>query len=167
MQTGDGEKINREKKGKKEQVNKIVEPLLADTENNQVKIDQEKIENDNLGTIKIAPEVLAMIVSRIVLNLKGVAGLVAHSKGGFGTLLGVKEVAEEVKIDIVDEKQISAVISVIIEYGSVIIDVAKSIQSLVKSEIEHKTGLLVKSIDINIIGIQAPGKNIKNTKKDK
>jgi len=44
-----------------------------------------------LGEIKIAPEVLANIVSRIVINTKGVAGLVSGSKSGIGTLLGVKE----------------------------------------------------------------------------
>jgi len=120
------------------------------------------VTKNNLGEIKIAPEVLATIVSRIVINAQGVAGLVAHSKGGFGTLLGVKEMEEGIKVDLIDEKHMSAYISVIVEYGSVIIDVAKNVQSAVKSEIENNTGLMVKSVDINILGIQMAKKNTKN-----
>lgn len=109
---------------------------------------------DNLGKIIISPEVLATIVSRIVLNTKGVASLAAHSKSGFGTLLGVKEMEEGIKVDLINEKQMTAYISVIIEYGSVIIDVAKNVQSSVKKEIEKNTGLNVKSVDINVMDIR-------------
>jgi uncharacterized alkaline shock family protein YloU len=119
---------------------------------------------NNLGDIKIASEVLATVVSRIVINIQGVAGLIAHSKGGFGTLLGVKEIEEGIKIDLIDDKNISAYISVIVEYGTVIIDLAKKIQSVVKNELENNTGLNVKSIDVNIMGIQMAKKNSKLTK---
>ncbi len=54
-------------------------------------------------------------------------------------------------------KSLSTFISVIVDYGSVIIDLAKKIQDVVKSEVEEKTGLLVKSVDVNIMGIQMPG----------
>jgi len=117
---------------------------------------------DNLGDIKIAPEVLATVVSRIVINTQGVAGLVAHSKGGFGTLLGVKEMEEGIKVDLANNQQMSAYISVIVEYGSIIIDVAKNLQSAVKKEIEKNAGLSVNSVDVNIMGIKMAKKNAKN-----
>jgi uncharacterized alkaline shock family protein YloU len=122
---------------------------------------QEKTEKNNLGDIKIAPEVLAIVVNRIVINIEGVAGLISHSKSGFGTLLGVKEIEEGIKIDLIDDKKMSAYISVIVEYGTVIIDVAKKIQYVVKDEIENNTGLTVKSVDVNIMGIQMAKKNLK------
>lgn len=146
------EQITENKKNKKTEEKS--QDNITKKENNTVK--------NNLGEIKISPEVLAVVVSRIVINIQGVAGLIAHSKGGFGTLLGVKEIEEGIKIDLIDEKNMSAYISVIVEYGTVIIDVAKKIQSVVKDEIENNAGLTVKSIDVNIMGIQMAKKNSKN-----
>ena len=68
---------------------------------------------------------------------------------------------EGVKVDLIEGKTISAYISVIVEHGSIIIDLAKKIQSVVKSEIEEKTGLLVKSIDVNVMGLNLSDKNYK------
>ena len=120
---------------------------------------KESISKDSLGEINIPPDVLAAIVSRIVSHIPGVSGLVQTSKGGFGTLLGVKEIEEGVKVDLSEDKTISTYISVIIEHGSIIIDLAKKIQSVVKNEIEEKTGLFVKTIDVNVMGLQMSGKN--------
>ncbi|MDD4362802.1 MAG: Asp23/Gls24 family envelope stress response protein [Atribacterota bacterium] len=121
-----------------------------------------KDNTEDLGEIKIAPEVLANIVSRIVINTKGVVGLVSGSKSGIGTLLGVKETEEGIKVDLINNKTMSTYISVVIEYGSTIIEVAKNIQSLLKKEIEKNTGIAVQSVDVNVMGIQISKKNNKN-----
>lgn len=126
------------------------------------KVTKKNHDKDNLGKIIISPEVLATVVSRIVLNTKGVAGLAAHSKGGFGTLLGVKEMEEGIKVDLINENQMTVYISVIIEHGLAIIDVAKNIQSIVKKEIEKNAGLNVKSVDVNVMDIRRSSK--KNSK---
>lgn len=133
-------------------VEKREDPLSKDS-----LIKKEEDLKDSLGDINIIPEVLATIVSRIVSNISGVAGLFAHSKSGIGTLLGVKEIEEGIRVDLTEGKSLSTFISVIVDYGSVIIDLAKKIQDVVKSEVEEKTGLLVKSVDVNIMGIQMPG----------
>ncbi len=139
------DKIPSEKVLKEE---KIVAQTIAD-------------KNDNLGEINISTEVLGMVVNRIVSNIAGVTGLFAHSKSGFGTLLGVKEIEEGIRVDLIDGKSVSFYISVIVGYGSIIIDLAKNIQSIVKKEVEEKTGLLVKSVDINVMGIQMSDKDSK------
>ncbi len=159
-----------DKKSKKEKEQKVEQPTGKTEAKGKPQNSVEKKENivkNNLGEIKIASEVLATIVSRIVINVQEVAGLVAHSKSGFGTLLGVKEIEEGIKVDLIDEKHMSTCISVIVKYGSVIIDVAKKIQSMVKSEIENKTGLMVKSVDVNIMGIQVAKKNVKASQTEK
>lgn len=158
----DDKNLKSEKEKNGEQLTEISEKTKAKGKTENSTSIKKNVTKSNLGEIKIALEVLATIVSRIVINTQGVAGLVAHSKGGFGTLLGVKEMEEGIKVDLIDEKHMSAYISVIVEYGSVIIDVAKNIQSAVKSEIEKNTGLTVKSVDINILGIQMAKKNAKN-----
>ncbi|MEA2021453.1 MAG: Asp23/Gls24 family envelope stress response protein, partial [Candidatus Caldatribacteriota bacterium] len=101
----------------------------------------------------IVPEVIATIISRTVISVSGVAGLATQSKGGIGTLLGIKELEKGIKVDLKENKEISTNISVIIEYGSVIIEVAKEIQKRVKEEIEIKTGLKVIEINVNVQGV--------------
>ena len=96
---------------------------------------------------------IATIVSRTVIGVLGVAGLATQSKGGIGTLLGIKEMEKGIKVELKENKEISANISVIIEYGSIIIEVAKEIQKKVKEEIETKTGLKVIEINVNIQGV--------------
>jgi len=115
---------------------------------------EEKIkESRNLGEVNIVPEVIATIISRTVISVSGVAGLATQSKGGIGTLLGIKELEKGIKVDLKENKEISTNISVIIEYGSVIIEVAKEIQKKVKEEIEIKTGLKVIEINVNVQGV--------------
>lgn len=115
---------------------------------------EEKIkESKNLGEVNIVPEVIATIISRTVISVSGVAGLATQSKGGIGTLLGIKELEKGIKVDLKENKEISTNISVIIEYGSVIIEVAKEIQKRVKEEIEIKTGLKVIEINVNVQGV--------------
>ncbi|MFW6130007.1 MAG: Asp23/Gls24 family envelope stress response protein [Atribacterota bacterium] len=154
--------LKSKKEKNSEQLTEITKKTKAKGKTENSTSIKKDVAKKNLGEIKIAPEVLATIVSRIVINTRGVAGLVEHSKSGFGTLLGVKEMEEGIKVDLIDEKHMSAYISVIVEYGSVIIDVAKNIQSAVKNEIEKNTGLMVKSVDINILGIQMAKKSAKN-----
>ena len=141
-------------------VNKVEKKVDLPPQDSSTK--KEKEFKDSLGDINIVPEVLATIVSRIVSNISGVAGLFAHSKSGIGTLLGVKEIEEGIRVDLTEGKSLSTFISVIVDYGSVIIDLAKKIQEVVKNEVEEKTGLLVKSVDVNIMGIQMPGKESKS-----
>ena len=104
------------------------------------------------GEINIVPEVIATIISRTVINLPGVAGLAA-AKGGIGTLLGSKELEKGIKVDLAENKEVSTTISVILEYGSAMIQIAKEMQKKVKEELENKTGLKVKEVNINIQGV--------------
>lgn len=106
-----------------------------------------------LGEVNIVPEVIATIISRTVINIPGVAGLATHAKGGIGTLLGTKELEKGIKVDLKENKEVSTTISVILEYGSIIIQVAREIQKKVKEELENKTGLKVTGVNVNVQGM--------------
>ena len=108
---------------------------------------------ESLGEVNIVPEVIATIISRTVINIVGVAGLATHSKGGIGTLLGTKELEKGIKVDLKENKEVSTTISVILEFGSIIIEVAKEIQKKVKEELESKTGLKVTGVNVNVQGV--------------
>jgi uncharacterized alkaline shock family protein YloU len=115
---------------------------------------EEKVKaKEILGEVNIVPEVIATIISRTVISIPGVVGLATRAKGGIGTLLGTKELEKGINVDLRENKEISTTISVILEYGSIIIDVAKEIQKKVKEELEAKTGLKVTGINVNIQGV--------------
>ena len=115
---------------------------------------EEKVKaKEILGEVNIVPEVIATIISRTVIGIPGVAGLATRAKGGIGTLLGTKELEKGINVDLRENKEVSTTISVILEYGSIIIDVAKEIQKKVKAELETKTGLKVTGVNVNIQGV--------------
>ncbi|HBY56461.1 MAG TPA: Asp23/Gls24 family envelope stress response protein [Candidatus Atribacteria bacterium] len=138
---GEGEKAKKKEKVEVKEVKK------------EEKIPAKEI----LGNINIVPEVIATIISRTVINIPGVAGLATQAKGGIGTLLGTKELEKGIKVDLVENKEVSTTISVILEYGSVIIQVAKEIQKKVKEELETKTGLKVTGVNVNVQGVHIEG----------
>ena len=139
-------------KEKKEKIEKVA---AQETEKITTEIKkEEKIKaKEVLGEVNIVPEVIATIISRTVISIPGVAGLATRAKGGIGTLLGTKELEKGINVDLRENKEVSTSISVILEYGSIIIDVAKEIQKKVKEELESKTGLKVNGINVNIQGV--------------
>ncbi len=140
--------VKEVKKKKLINLNSKAKKLLID-----VKKEEKIKEKENLGEVNIVPEVIATIISRTVISVLGVAGLATQSKGGIGTLLGIKELEKGIKVDLKENKEISTNIAVIIEYGSIIIEVAKEIQKRVKEEIEVKTGLKATEINVNVQGV--------------
>jgi len=140
---------------KKEQKEKTEVVATQETEKIAEEIKkEEKIKvKEILGEVNIVPEVIATIISRTVIGIPGVAGLATRAKGGIGTLLGTKELEKGINVDLRENKEVSTSISVILEYGSIIIDVAKEIQKKVKEELETKTGLKVTGINVNIQGV--------------
>jgi len=140
---------------KKEKKEKIEDVPTQKTEKiaGQIKKEEKVKAKEVLGEVNIVPEVIATIISRTVIGLPGVAGLATRAKGGIGTLLGTKELEKGINVDLRENKEVSTTISVILEYGSIIIDVAKEIQKKVKGELETKTGLKVTGVNVNIQGV--------------
>lgn len=119
----------------------------------EVKKEEKVPVKEILGEVNIVPEVIATIISRTVINIPGVAGLATHAKGGIGTLLGTKELEKGIKVNLKENKEVSTTISVILEYGSIIIQIAREIQKKVKEELENKTGLKVTGVNVNVQGV--------------
>jgi hypothetical protein len=112
---------------KKEKKEKIEDAPTQKTEKiaGEIKKEEKVKAKEILGEVNIVPEVIATIISRTVIGISGVAGLATRAKGGIGTLLGTKELEKGINVDLRENKEVSTTISVILEYGSIIIDVAK------------------------------------------
>ena len=122
---------------------------MSDNNPSDVKLD----ENPN-GSVSFATEVVATIAGLAATEVDGVASMVSPSSG-FADMFSRKSnrnLTKGVRIDIEDNK-VSVDITITVDYGSPIPDVARNIQENVKKAIETMSGLDVKKVDVHVIGI--------------
>ncbi|MEI7024664.1 Asp23/Gls24 family envelope stress response protein [Paenibacillus sp. y28] len=102
-----------------------------------------------MGSIQIAPEVIEIIAGLATVEVPGVAGMSGGFAGGISELLGLKNLSKGVKVD-VGQREAAVDVSIIIEFGSKIPEVASGIQQNVKNAIESMTGLHVVEVNVHV-----------------
>ncbi|MBP2625549.1 MAG: hypothetical protein H6Q68_260 [Firmicutes bacterium] len=112
----------------------------------------EKIENNDVGCIRIADEVVGIIAGMAATEVSGVAGMSAGLVGGIAEMLGKKNLAKGVKVE-VGEREAAVDLYIIVEYGVRIPDIALRVQENVKRGIESMTGLDVVEVNVHIQGV--------------
>lgn len=112
-------------------------------------------ERSELGELRIANEVVAVIAGLAATEVDGVAGMSGGIAGGIAEMLGRKNLTKGVKVE-VGEHQAAVDLYVIVEYGVRIPDVSWSIQQNVKRAIETMTGLNVVEVNVHIQGVHLP-----------
>lgn len=108
---------------------------------------------NDIGTIKIADEVVGIIAGLAATEVEGVAGMSGGIAGGIADMLGRKNLSKGVKVE-VGEKEAAVDLYVIMDYGVSIPDVAWKVQENVKKAIEGMTGLKVVEINVHVQGIK-------------
>lgn len=106
-------------------------------------------EKTDMGTIQIAPEVIEVIAGLATVEVDGIAGMSGGLAGGIAELLGKKNVAKGVKVE-VGQKEAAVDVSVIIQYGYKIPEVANNVQENIKRSIEVMTGLSVVEVNVHV-----------------
>jgi uncharacterized alkaline shock family protein YloU len=106
-------------------------------------------EKTDLGSIQIAPEVIEIIAGLATVEVAGVAGMSGGFAGGIAELLGRKNLSKGVKVE-VGQREAAIDVSIVIEYGHRIPEVASDIQQNVKQAIESMTGLNVVEVNVHI-----------------
>ena len=113
----------------------------------------------DLGTVRIADDVVATIATYAAKEIEGVAGMSGNSTSIFLSRAGVKmPEAKGVKVT-VDNGNVDVDVSVILDYGYNIPATSSKIQARVKSSIENMTGLNVTDVNVRIAGINVPSEN--------
>ncbi|MBP2640852.1 MAG: alkaline shock protein 23 [Firmicutes bacterium] len=112
----------------------------------------ERTERNETGSIRIADEVVGIIAGLAATEVPGVAGMSAGLVGGIVEMLGKKNLAKGVKVE-VGEREAAVDLYIIVEYGVRIPDVALRVQESVKRAIEAMTGLDVVEVNIHIQGV--------------
>ncbi|MEK8127529.1 Asp23/Gls24 family envelope stress response protein [Paenibacillus filicis] len=106
-------------------------------------------EKTDMGTIQIAPEVIEIIAGMATIEVPGVAGMSGGFAGGIAELLGRKNLSKGVKVE-VGQREAAIDVSVVIEFGTRIPEVASGVQQNVKHAIESMTGLSVIQVNVHI-----------------
>jgi uncharacterized alkaline shock family protein YloU len=106
-------------------------------------------EKTDMGSIQIAPEVIEVIAGLATIEIQGVAGMSGGFAGGIAELLGRKNLSKGVKVE-VGQRQAAVDVSIIIDYGFKIPEVANEIQRNVKQAIESMTGLDVVEVNVHV-----------------
>lgn len=106
-------------------------------------------EKTDMGTIQIAPEVIEVIAGLATIEVEGIAGMSGGLAGGISELLGKKNVAKGVKVE-VGQKEAAVDVSVIVQYGHKIPEVANEVQENIKRNIEIMTGLTVVEVNVHV-----------------
>jgi len=123
--------------------------------------DKEMVVNEEVGSIKIADDVVSIIASLAASEVKGVAGMSGGIAGDIVEMLGKKNLSKGVKVEIKDN-DVTIDLYIIVEYGCRIPEVAWEIQEKVKKAVETMTGLNVVKVNIHVQGVYIP----KESKKD-
>lgn len=109
-------------------------------------------EDVELGVVKIADDVVAMIAGLAATEVKGVAAMAGNISNELLSKMGVKSLAKGVKVEVIG-KRVKAELALIVEYGYSIPAVCQKVQEKVKSTVENMTGLEVSDVDIRIAGV--------------
>ncbi|WP_054957706.1 Asp23/Gls24 family envelope stress response protein [Paenibacillus dakarensis] len=108
-----------------------------------------EFERTEIGQIQIAPEVIEVIAGLATVEVRGVAGMSGGFAGGIVELLGRKNLSKGVSVE-VGQREAAVDVSVIVEYGHRLPEVAGEIQRNVKRSIENMTGLTVVEVNVHI-----------------
>lgn len=109
------------------------------------------VETD-LGSIRIADEVVAVIAGVAATEVDGVAGMSGGIAGGITEMLGRKNLSKGVKVE-VGEKETAIDLFTIVHYGVRIPDVALEIQKRVQEAVSRMTGLVVIEVNVHVQGV--------------
>ena len=109
-------------------------------------------EDDSMGSVEIADDVVAMIAALAATEVEGVASMVGNVTHELMNRMGYKNIARGVKVEVYNKK-VKVDISLNIEYGYNIPTTGQKIQSKVQSAIESMTGLEVTDVNIRIAGV--------------
>ena len=112
------------------------------------------IQNDNsMGEVQIADEVVAIIAALAATEVDGVASMAGNITNELVSRLGLKNLSKGVKVDVL-EGVVTVSLALNLKYNYSIMDVTAKVQDRVKTAIENMTGLEVADINIRVAGVE-------------
>lgn len=108
---------------------------------------------DELGSIHISEDVLAVTAAAAALEVEGVGGLPGNLGSDIAELLaGRKNLSKGVRVNVTDERA-TVDIMVMVRYGSSVQKVARDVQDAVATAIGNTSGLTVETVNVHVTGV--------------
>ena len=109
-------------------------------------------EDDSMGSVKIADDVVAMIAALAATEVDGVSSMNGNVTHELLNKIGYNNLTRGVKVEVFN-KCVKVDLAIIIEYGFNIPATSKKVQEKVKNAIESMTGLEVTDVNVRIAGV--------------
>ena len=106
-------------------------------------------DDQTIGKVQIADEVVAIIAGLAATEVEGVASMAGNITNELVGKLGMKNLSKGVKVDVL-ENVVCVNLNLNLEYGYSIPETCKKVQEKVKTAIENMTGLEVSDVNITL-----------------
>ena len=116
-----------------------------------------QLETNNNGTVSFATDVIATIVGLATTEVEGVNSMYGGSTTSLADIFtrrsnNTKGLTRGVRVDMADNA-LSVAVSIIVDYGFPVPEIARSIQENVKKAVETMSGLTVTSVNVHVQGV--------------
>ncbi|MFW6414384.1 MAG: Asp23/Gls24 family envelope stress response protein [Verrucomicrobiota bacterium] len=109
------------------------------------------------GQIKISENVIAAVVRRYVLEVEGVVRFASPSiVSGLAEMIGRRNQEGSVVVKL-EGDAVNIAVTLILEFGVKIPEVAELVQNVIRSRVEELTGKHVTSVDVIVQDLEEPG----------
>lgn len=106
------------------------------------------------GQVIIADEVITIIAGIAAMEIEGVDSMYGGWSGELFSMMGVRDLSKGVKT-VIEDDEIRVRLSLNVKYGYSIPKVTKSVQERVITSIESMTGMTVREVNVDIVGVSA------------
>ncbi len=114
------------------------------------------------GTVTFATDVIATIAGLAATEVEGVANMVGGSSGSLAEIFrrsqNARNLTKGVRVDL-NENNVAIHLTIVVDYGMPVPQVAKGIQENVKKAIETMTGLDVTGVNVYVQGVSFEKEN--------
>ena len=110
-------------------------------------------EEEELGYIELADDVIAIVASLAAMDVPGVLGMSTGFREGISNFLGKKSLAKGVRVKVTG-RSCRIAVYVTVEYGSNIPEVAMKLQKRVKSAVDEMTEYTAEFVDVHVEGVK-------------
>lgn len=112
----------------------------------------ELVQEQRDDKIRISEDVIATIAGIAASETENIASMGGGFVDGIAGMLGRKSMGKGIKVE-VKEDQVSIDMSIIMQYGCKIHEVARTMQAKVRDAVENMTGMQVTAVTVNVLGV--------------
>ena len=111
-----------------------------------------RTDENNIGSVQIADDVVAMIASLAAAEVDGVSTIVGDITNEVMSKVGMKKLTKGVRVDLMDNL-VTIDLSIVLGYGYAIPETSRLVQEKVKNSVETMTGLTVEDVNIRVAAV--------------